>query len=582
MEYIIYCRKSTDETSELQKQSIPDQIRACVDYANREWLKIKEKPKDFSLFESEYELHKEDNEPDIVNRRTYQETRNLFIIKEQETWKIPWKRNKWRNLIKLVKKWDINWIISYSPDRQARNMLEAWEIIDLLDQNKLKENKEKWKTILSVKYPNFHFEDNASWKMMLGIWFVFSKQYSDKLSDDITRWNNSKVASWKAIWRFKHWYFINKEWFHEPHQQFFSLIKEAFEMKLNLVPESKIRDFLNANWYYREYKDWRKEEIWKNALAIMLRDEFYYWIFINWDTITDLRETNPYFQAVITEEQFQIIKSRVENNPISITMTKQKDIYEDIVPFDNSFIITEDNYHLTFSLPNKQRYFDKLNEANKKWKLLKLNDIVKPNQIIYRCANKNSKYNNLSVSALDIDNAIIEKLKWFKIWEKEFQEYVNFTNTRLDDILKTTKEKISSKTVEIWRLKSEKTKYMKDNMSIKKDKEEEEIYENTKADYDKKINFLVKEIEALNEWERNELVELEVFIDILNNAKKYYEKASYVQKWKIAKILFLNIKINHEKRLHIQVKPELETLFSPVWYSYGELNSSSSLEKAVS
>ncbi len=565
--YIIYCRKSTDETSELQKQSIPDQIRACVDYANREWLKIKEKPKDFSLFESEYELHKEDNEPDIVNRRTYQETRNLFIIKEQETWKIPWKRKKWRNLIKLVKKWDINWIISYSPDRQARNMLEAGEIIDLLDQNKLKENKEQWKTILSVKYPNFHFEDNASWKMMLWIWFVFSKQYSDKLSDDITRWNNSKVASWKAIWRYKHGYIINKEWFHEPHPEFFPLIKEAFEKKLSLVPESKIRDFLNSNWYYREYKDWKKEEIGKWWVEKMFKDEFYYWMFINWDTISDLRDTNPYFEAIITEEQFQLIKSRIENNPISITKTKKYDIYEEIVPFDNSFIIADDNYHLTFSLPNKQRYFDKIKEANKNWKILKLNNVVKPNQIIYRCANKNSKYNNLSISAEDIDNAIIQKLKWFKVWEKEFQEYVNFTNIKLDNILLTTKEKISSKTLEMWRIKSEKTKYIKNNMSIKKDEEELEIYENTKLDYDKKVTFLLKEIEDLNKWERNEIVELEIFIDLLNNAKNYYQKANYVQKGKIAKLLFLNIKVDIKKRLHIQVKPELENLFIPVWYS---------------
>jgi hypothetical protein len=29
---------------------------------------------------------------------------------------------------------------------------------------------------------------------MLGIWFVFSKQYSDKLSEDITRGNKNKVA----------------------------------------------------------------------------------------------------------------------------------------------------------------------------------------------------------------------------------------------------------------------------------------------------------------------------------------------------------------------------------------------------
>jgi hypothetical protein len=34
MEYVIYCRKSTDDSSGQQTQSIPDQIRKCVDYAH--------------------------------------------------------------------------------------------------------------------------------------------------------------------------------------------------------------------------------------------------------------------------------------------------------------------------------------------------------------------------------------------------------------------------------------------------------------------------------------------------------------------------------------------------------------------
>jgi len=41
-------------------------------------------------------------------------------------------------------------------------MLEAGEIIDLIDQNKLKKNKDISKTVLDLKYPNFQFEDNAS------------------------------------------------------------------------------------------------------------------------------------------------------------------------------------------------------------------------------------------------------------------------------------------------------------------------------------------------------------------------------------------------------------------------------------
>ena len=85
LEYVIYCRKSSDESSDNQKKSIPDQIKACVDYAEREGLKIKEKPKDFSLFESLSDIEKEDKEADINNRRIFQETRNLYIIKEEET-----------------------------------------------------------------------------------------------------------------------------------------------------------------------------------------------------------------------------------------------------------------------------------------------------------------------------------------------------------------------------------------------------------------------------------------------------------------------------------------------------------------
>jgi DNA invertase Pin-like site-specific DNA recombinase len=85
IEYVIYCRKSTDESSDNQKQSIPDQIKACIDFAKRENITIKEKPKDFSIFESEYEINKEDSENDILNRRIFQETNKLFIIKEQET-----------------------------------------------------------------------------------------------------------------------------------------------------------------------------------------------------------------------------------------------------------------------------------------------------------------------------------------------------------------------------------------------------------------------------------------------------------------------------------------------------------------
>jgi len=104
-------------------------------------------------------------------------------------------------------------------------------------------------------------------------------------------------------------------------------------------------------------------------------------------------------------------------------------------------------------------------------------------------------------------------------------------------------------------------------MWINKDEDEARIYKETKEDFDKKIKYLRKQVEEMDDNERNEIIELEVFIDVLNNAKNYYKKASYVQKRKIAKILFLNIKINTKKELVIHIKPELQTLFNPIWWS---------------
>lgn len=554
--YVIYCRKSTDESSEKQQQSIPDQIKACKEYAKREWIKIKEKLTDFSMFENEYEIEKENNEEDINNRRIYLETRNLFIIKEQETGKIAHKRKKWRALINLIKAWKVKWLLSYSPDRQSRNMFEWWELIDLVDQ---------W--LINLKYTNFHFENSPSWKMMLWIWFVFSKQYSDKLSEDVIRWNKSKLSSWKSLWNYKHWYIINEQWFHEPHPHNFNIIKEAFQMKLNWISETKILQFINASWYKRDYKkSWESKEMSKSVLNSMLRDDFYYWKFIRWDNTIDLIETSTYYKPMITSEEFELLNYRYENNSITKSKLKKKDIYEDIAVFDNNFILTHDNYHLTFSLPNIKRFYSKIKLLNEKWIIKELKDIIKPNQINYRCANSNSKYYNISYSMEDIDKVILNALEGFKVSDDHYKIYVNYVNKKLDEVIEANKEKVSSINLQIWRLKSKKNQYIKNNMHIKeKNTDEYEVYNNEKNEYDRKIEFLRKEINEIDTGERNQILELEMFIDLLNNAKEYYKKATYVQKKKIVKILFLNIKIDQKKRLRIQVKPELETCFNPSW-----------------
>lgn len=105
-------------------------------------------------------------------------------------------------------------------------------------------------------------------------------------------------------------------------------------------------------------------------------------------------------------------------------------------------------------------------------------------------------------------------------------------------------------------------------MSIKKTELEEKIYKKEIQRYEKKIDFLRKEIPELDKKERSKILELEMFINLLNNAGCYYSKTDYVQKGKIAKILFSNIQIDNKKRLKIKVKPVFKPLFDmtdPVW-----------------
>ena len=75
-----------------------------MEYAKRENINIMQKPSDFTIFESEMDIYKEDHDSELLNRKIYRETRDLFIVKEQETGKVPYKRKKWRKVIEMIGK----------------------------------------------------------------------------------------------------------------------------------------------------------------------------------------------------------------------------------------------------------------------------------------------------------------------------------------------------------------------------------------------------------------------------------------------------------------------------------------------
>jgi DNA invertase Pin-like site-specific DNA recombinase len=293
--YVIYCRKSRDEGSDWQKQSLLDQLQSCLNEAERKWLNLAQKSeltdqyfRDDQYFRRVAECQSP-HEKNIIEKADW-----IFYIIEQASAKEPNNRPLRTQLIKLVKQWKINGILSYTPDRHARNLVESGELIQLLNEY-----------YLDVQYTNFSFENNENGRMILWITFVISYNYSDNLAKVTARWKEWANNRWQADGKYKYWYLINEQKYHEPDPLFFKVWQEAFRRKIYENPSDEILwKFIVSSGFKRKYKkDKRETELNKKTLYKIWLDPFYYWILISWNNEIDLRNwSNPHYEPLITEE----------------------------------------------------------------------------------------------------------------------------------------------------------------------------------------------------------------------------------------------------------------------------------------
>src|SRR3990167_7015220 len=123
IKYIAYCRKSTDEPDR-QILSIEAQVTELEEFATKENLKI------------------------------------ASFVTESKTAKEPG-RQKFAEVLKEIEDGKADGILSWHPDRLARNSIDGGNIIYLLDTRKL----------LDLKFPSFWFDNTPQGKFMLNIPF---------------------------------------------------------------------------------------------------------------------------------------------------------------------------------------------------------------------------------------------------------------------------------------------------------------------------------------------------------------------------------------------------------------------------
>jgi DNA invertase Pin-like site-specific DNA recombinase len=152
MRYFIYCRKST-EAEDRQVASIESQLTTL--------------------------------------QRTFGEKTEIEIVRvyqESFSAKAPG-RPIFGEMMAAINKGEAVGIISWAPDRLARNSIDGGQIVYMLDCGVIKD----------LKFATYTFENNPNGKFMLQIMFGQSKYYSDALSENVRRGIRSKLEKgWRC------------------------------------------------------------------------------------------------------------------------------------------------------------------------------------------------------------------------------------------------------------------------------------------------------------------------------------------------------------------------------------------------
>jgi DNA invertase Pin-like site-specific DNA recombinase len=300
LKYVVYARKSTTG-DERQERSIPDQIKDC-----------KDKIVDVDHVDS--------------NGNKYRLNVSKRFIKEKCSAKDPGIREKFDQLIQDVKDGKVDGIICWHPDRLSRNMKEAGEIIDLLDKGILKD----------LRFATSTFENSPTGKMLLGISFVLSKQYSEHLSESVARGNRRKIEEGVFIGRFKHGYRMNKQGQLHPDGDNWAIIKKAFDKRLTGETQQSIAEWFNATGYqvFKRIKDKDKNSgfkhddyVWgKDTVSDLLKDPIYAGVLKYGDYLCDLEEFYDFSPVISVEDFLKINKVDDLNSSklVSSIMSKDK------------------------------------------------------------------------------------------------------------------------------------------------------------------------------------------------------------------------------------------------------------------
>ena len=270
--YVMYLRKSTDDEAK-QVRSLEDQETECRALAEQIGVKVRDED---ILIESAY-AKKSGNRP-------------IF-----DAMLMGFKTGKYHGLL------------AWSPDRLSRNMKEAGEIIEMIDLEQIQD----------LCFKTYQFENNPNGKMLLGILFATSKQYSDKLSVDVSRGITGAIRDGKYVGVIKKGYYVDLDTgYFLPDPENWQLLRQAVEMRLKeRKTNGEVAEFLNSSGFkYRKHKDepYKQTKFNKKTAGALLSDPFYCGVYQYGSNYANLHEIYNFVPLVSTDEHIVLSKNTAD------------------------------------------------------------------------------------------------------------------------------------------------------------------------------------------------------------------------------------------------------------------------------
>ena len=274
--YVLYARKSTEDENR-QVQSVDDQLKVCKEFAERNNLEI------------------------------------IDTIREEKSAKTAGRREGFIQMLNEIKSGNsYNSILAWHPDRLARNMREAGDIMDLLDKD----------IILDLKFPSYSFNNDAAGKMTLSILFAMAKEFSDKLSDDTKRGIKKKVEEGKYCGSYKRGYYptrVNN--YYRPDPKTFNLYQQAWvDYRTGKTQKEIVKGLLKAG-----------EKVTNGAISAFFQDPFYAGFYCYGDQVIEIRKVDSKFEPMVSAENFMLVQKANRENPRGWKFTTEFRTFEKLI-----------------------------------------------------------------------------------------------------------------------------------------------------------------------------------------------------------------------------------------------------------